>query len=326
MRVLILDSFPSELIQELQNNSIEVVYKPGILSDVIIPIISNFSLLICNLERITPEILSAAKRLKMVINIGYKKCKFDLKEISRRGIIICRTGSSYENSYSELALGHILACDRCIVQNTDHLRRGEWRQKFFMKRGGLFGRSIGLVGTDYGCKHLVKIMNDIGMNVNVWESNLKKREMITEKVEYVDDILELARRCDVISIHLDNFSGNNRHLIGQKFFNELKEETIFVNVACAEVVDTEEMMKAIEEKDILIGIDVYDDEPLVTVGDFQNTELVDLATSATSHIGPFTKQSSLLSSKEATKIALTYIKTGRVINQINAKNDELCVY
>lgn len=311
MRVLILDTFPADAVRELRDSALSVDYRPGLRAEDAKSIISGFQILICNLVRLPPQVFDEAAALEMVVDIGHQCCG-----TRARGAVTCRAGSFAESAYAELALGQILACDRCIVQNTDHLRRGEWRQKFFTRRGGLRGRCLGLIGTGYGAQELMRVVRDMGVRVLIWERSPAQRALFPADAEYVDDLNDIARRCDIVSVHTDNFSGRNHHLISGAFFSEMKSEAIFVNVSCASVVDTTELMNAIDEKDLSVGVDVYDSEPLSTVGDFSHTDLAEAASCATSHIGPFTKQTSLLTAQEAVRTVLAYFQRGEVINQI----------
>ncbi|KAH0792122.1 hydroxyacid dehydrogenase [Histomonas meleagridis] len=187
-----------------------------------------------------------------------------------------------------------------------------------MNCNGLSGRVAGLIGTGNAARTLIKHLQSMNMKIKVWDKIDSSSSNNIQGVEYVTDLNDIAKTCDVISVHIDNSNNSNYHLINKTFFDFVQEDSIFVNTSCASVVDTQALMGAVEEKYLLVGLDTYDEEPIATNADFSLTEVAEIASSATCHIASYTKQSFEMIAKEATKIVVNFVKYGKILNQINS--------
>ena len=74
---------------------------------------------------------------------------------------------------------------------------------------------------------------------------------------------EMARRCDVLSIHVPS-SAETRHLIDAEVIGELPRGAVVINTARGPVLDEEALADALDEGRLSgAGLDVFDGEPTV---------------------------------------------------------------
>jgi len=67
--------------------------------------------------------------------------------------------------------------------------------------------------------------------------------------------------CDVISIHAP-LNDNTKNLVGKEQLNWMKKGTILVNVGRGGIVNEADLFEVIEHKEIYVGLDVLDVEPM----------------------------------------------------------------
>jgi D-3-phosphoglycerate dehydrogenase len=96
----------------------------------------------------------------------------------------------------------------------------------------------------------------------------------------------------------------------------MKDGAILINTSRGEVVDTAALKQAIEQKQLRVGLDVYENEPAATANVFDDKELADIVT-GTPHIGASTNQAAEAVADEVVRIVAAYKTTGKPTNAVN---------
>jgi glyoxylate/hydroxypyruvate reductase len=79
------------------------------------------------------------------------------------------------------------------------------------------------------------------------------------------DLDELARESDVLFVLAPGGPGT-RHLINEEFLRKMKRTSVLVNTSRGTLVDSDALVKALQEKWIWgAGLDVVEGEPMVTM-------------------------------------------------------------
>jgi len=91
----------------------------------------------------------------------------------------------------------------------------------------------------------------------------------------------------------------------------------FINTARGEVVDQAALIKAMREKGIRVGLDVYASEPSAGQAPFTDPMKDEPNLYGTHHIGASTDQAQEAIAAETVRIVRSYKETGRVPNVIN---------
>jgi D-3-phosphoglycerate dehydrogenase len=154
------------------------------------------------------------------------------------------------------------------------------------------------------------------MKVVAWSRSLTPERAEELGIVALDSPLAVAGMADVVSIHVA-LNDSTRGLCGADFFAAMKPGALFVNTSRGEVVDEAALTKAIEDKGVRAGLDVYADEPSGGSGDYTGAIGKNAGVYGTHHIGASTAQAQEAIAAEAVRIITVFAATGNVPNAVN---------
>ena len=312
MRVLVADKFEQSGLDRLRESGCEVLYKPGTQGDTLAQAVaqSQPDVLVVRGTKV-PESVLAAGPLKLVVRAGAGYNTIDVTAASRRGIYVSNCPGKNSVAVAELAFGLILALDRRIADNVISLRQGKWNKTGFSKARGLFGRTLGLIGLGQIGREMAPRARAFGMPVIAWS-----RSQQPDAPGYRATPEQVAADSDIVSVHVA-LNSQTRGLLGESFFAAMRPGSYFINTARAEVVDQDALARAIREKGIRAGLDVFPAEPAAGTGDFA-CEIAQLeGVYGTHHIGASTAQAQEAIAAETVRIIQMFQSTGKVPNVVN---------
>jgi D-3-phosphoglycerate dehydrogenase len=317
MHVLIADKFEKSGQDGLQQIGCDVSYQPDLKDEALVEAIASQQpdVLVVRGTKVTEPMLSAGG-LKLVVRAGAGYNTIDVAAASRRGIYVSNCPGKNSIAVAELAFGLILALDRRIADNVIELRRGEWNKKEFSKARGLFGRTLGLIGLGQIGQEMIPRAHAFGMSVVAWSRSLTPEKAAELGIEYVPEPEDVARRADVVSLHVA-LKPETKGLIGEKFFDAMRDGAYFINTSRGEVVDQPALVKAMRDKQIRAGLDVFANEPTSATGEFTDDIGKETNLYGTHHIGASTDQAQEAIAAEAVRIVQTFKETGKVPNVVN---------
>jgi len=315
MKILIADKLSDKALNNLKSSGAEIVFKPGLGADDLAGEIKDAEVLIVRSTKVQKECIDAGANLSLIIRAGAGVNTIDIAHASQKGIHVANCPGKNKDAVAELAIGLMIAADRRIADATADLRDGVWGKKKYSKAAGLKDKTIGIIGLGSIGKAVGKIAKGMDMQVAAWSRSLTPEKAEELEITYCEDIYKLAETCDVISVHLAA-SKETKHLLNDKFFSAMKDNSIFLNTSRGEVVDTAALKKAIKEKGIKAGLDVFENEPAASAPDFADKELASLIV-ATPHIGASTDQSSDAIADEVVRVVEAFSSTGKPINAVN---------
>ena len=318
MKVLIADKLSDNVIDELKKLGADVTMDPGLSADDLPGTVKDAEVLIVRSTKVTAATIKAAPALSLIIRAGAGVNTIDLACASENGIYVANCPGKNTDAVAEVAIGHLIACDRRIVNACCDLRNGEWKKKEYQKSFGLKGRTLGIIGLGSIGKATAKRAIGLEMKVIAWSRSLTPETAEEMGIEYCASPLEVAKQADAVSVHLAA-KPETAHLINKEIFDAMKDGCIFVNTSRGEVVDTTALKEAIKSKGIRAGLDVFENEPAGGVADFPDTELASMV-SCTPHIGASTEQASEATADEVVNIIKAYKTTGKPLNSVNIRS------
>jgi D-3-phosphoglycerate dehydrogenase len=317
MHVLIADKFEQSGRDGLASIGCEVSFQPDLKDEALVEAIGSLKpdVLVVRGTKVTEASLGAGA-LKLVVRAGAGYNTIDVAAASRRGIYVSNCPGKNSIAVAELAFALILALDRRIADNVIALRRGEWNKKEFSKARGLYGRTLGLIGTGQIGQEMIPRAHAFGMKTVAWSRSLTAERAAALGIERLDSPQAVARVSDVVSVHLA-LKPETRLLVGADVFNSMKEGAIFINTARGEIVDQAALAQALRTRGIRAGLDVFASEPASATGEFADEIVKEENLYGTHHIGASTDQAQEAIAAETVRIIQSFKETGRVPNVVN---------
>ena len=154
------------------------------------------------------------------------------------------------------------------------------------------------------------------MEVVAWSRSLTPESAEAKGVTSVASPIEVAKRADVVSVHLA-LNADTRGLLGAEFFGALRPGTLFVNTARAEVVDEKALLAAVRDRGLRVAVDVFAGEPAGGTGTVESALFKEKSVYGTHHVGASTEQAQEAIAAETVRILAEYASSGRVPNCVN---------
>jgi D-3-phosphoglycerate dehydrogenase len=317
MKVLVADKFEQSGQDGLRAAGCEVSFQPDLKDDALVEAIRREQpdVLVVRSTKVSEAALDAGA-LKLVVRAGAGYNTIDVAAASRRGIYVSNCPGKNSVAVAELTLALILALDRRVADNVQQLREGRWNKKEFSKARGLYGRTLGLVGTGQIGQEVITRARAFGMRVVAWSRSLTDERAAALGVERKSSPLDVARASDVVSVHVA-LKPETRGFIGREFFDAMQAGAYFINTSRGEVVDQTALVAAMREKNLRAGLDVYANEPTSAAGEFADEIAREPNLYGTHHIGASTDQAQEAIAAETVRIIQTFKETGRVPNVVN---------
>jgi len=152
--------------------------------------------------------------------------------------------------------GLLLSLDRKIPDNVADLRNSKWNKSEYSKADGIFGKTVGVIGTGQIGQEFIRRAKAFGMRVIAWSRSLtheKAEKLGIERAEFME---EMISSCDVISVHLA-LKPETKKIISKEIIAMMKPKAIFLNTSRWEVVDEEALFEAAKAGKIRVGADVF---------------------------------------------------------------------
>ena len=317
MKVLVADKFEDSGRRGLADAGFEVLYQPDAKDDALTEALrsSGAEVLVVRSTRVTRPMLETG-HLSLVVRAGAGYNTIDVEAASEKGISVANCPGKNSIAVAELAFGLILALDRRIPDNTRDLEGGVWNKKEYARAKGLYGRTLGLIGVGGIGREMIPRAKAFGMPVVAWSRSLTDDRADELGIERKDSIYQVAAAADVVSVHVA-LKPDTTKLIGADFFAAMRPGAFFVNTSRAEVVDHEALERAVEERGIRAGLDVFQGEPTGGAGSVEAPIFRRPGVIGTHHIGASTDQAQEAIAAETVRIAREYKETGRAPNVVN---------
>lgn len=261
--------------------------------------VSDVDALIVRSDKVTAEVVAAAKSLKIVVRAGAGYDNVDLAACSERGIVVMNTPGQNSNAVAELAIGLMIMMARnCYKPGTGSEINGK---RLGIHAYGNVGRLVGRYGKAMGMS--VKAFDPFITDEKVFEA---------DGVEDVHSIEELYSSCDYISVHIPA-TETTRRSIGYELLSKMPAGATIINTARKEVIDEEGLEKILSERtDLKYATDIAADCQA------ELTEKFGTRTFATpKKMGAETKEANINAALAAARQIVGYLTEGCTRFQVN---------
>lgn len=238
----------------------EIVRERGPLSEEkMLSLAGEFDAFLCGDDAITRAVIEKSlPRLKMISKYGIGLDRVDVEAATEKGLPVTFCPGVNHTTVAEHTFGLMLALFRKIVEENNIVKAGQWKR---LTGHELMGKTIGIVGLGRIGKEVATRAKAFGMKVIAFDIYWDEEFARKHEIERKESKEEIFREAEIISLHT-NLSPETKHMINWETLNTMKKETVILNCARGELVETEAMVSALKAGRIWgYGADVLDEEP-----------------------------------------------------------------
>ncbi len=301
----------SNIAQKIfEKNNISVDVKTGLPEDEIIKIIPDYDgMVVRSATKVTKNIISAAKNLKVIGRAGAGVDNIDVPFAKEKNMIVMNTPGGNANATAEHAFALIMSLLRKIPFANETTHKGQWEKKN-IKGNELSKKTLGIVGFGNVGVRLSNLVKGFDMEILVNSKSLDSRKKDYPHVKNVN-LDELISKSDIISFHC-KASKDGKPLVNKEHFKKMKPTTYIVNAARGNIVDENDLNDALNENLISgAAIDVFSNEPAKENVLFNNSKVI-----LTPHIAASTKEASIVVAEMIANQISDYLLNGQKINTV----------
>ncbi|MDK2978164.1 MAG: D-3-phosphoglycerate dehydrogenase / 2-oxoglutarate reductase [Bacteroidales bacterium] len=196
--------------------------------------VEDVDALIVRSDKVTKEVIDAAKNLKIVVRAGAGYDNLDLDACTAKNIVAMNTPGQNSNAVAELALGMMVS-----------IARGNYNGKpgteLRYKKLGI--HAYGNVG-----KYVAEIAKGFGMDIYAFDPFVDKAKMEKDGIKPLNSVEELYSTCQYVSIHIPA-NDKTKKSIGYDLLSKMPKNATLVNTARKEVINEEGLLKVFAERD-----------------------------------------------------------------------------
>jgi phosphoglycerate dehydrogenase-like enzyme len=275
--------------------------------------LADFDILMTMRERTAfpASLVRRLTNLKMLTMTGARATSIDIAALNARGVAVCYTeGGGTGSATAELALGLMIAAVRGIVAADAGLRAGKF-QDGTLPGYELAGKTLGVIGLGRLGSRMARYGTALGMKVVAWSQNLT-RERAAEVGTLAVSKDELLTQADVVSLHLV-LSDRTRGIIGAEELARMKAGAVLINTSRGPLIDEAALVDALNSRQIIAALDVFDREPLPASHHFRHLSNVVL----TPHLGYVTTETFSVFYRQSIENVLAFLD-GKPVRVVQA--------
>ena len=187
-------------------------------------------------DKITPEVLDAAKKLKIVVRAGTGYDSIDTAYAKIKNVVVENTPGQNANAVAELVFGMLVYAVR----------------NFFNGKSGseLKGKRLGILAFGNVGRNVARIAKGFGMEVSAYDAFCPAEAIEAAGVRACKSQDELFQTNDIVSLHIPATPETIKS-INYATVNQMPKNAILVNTARKEVINEEELLKLMAEREDL---------------------------------------------------------------------------
>ena len=259
--------------------------------------VEDVDAMIVRSDKITPDVLDAANQLKIIVRAGAGYDSIDTKYAKEKNVVVENTPGQNSNAVAELVFGMLVYAIR----------------NFYNGKSGteLKGKKLGILAFGNVGRNVARIAKGFDMDVYAYDAFCPAEAIEAAGVHAVKTQNDLFKVSDVLSLHIPATPDTIKS-INYEMVNQLPKKAILLNTARKEVINEEELLKLMAEREDLKFItDIKpdaDEEFLKFTGRYFSTP---------KKMGAQTAEANLNAGVAAAKQINAFFETGDTTFQVN---------
>ncbi len=311
-RVLIADSLSPAAVAIFTARGVQADVKTGLTKAELLEIIGDYDgLAVRSATKADPEVIAAAKKLKVIGRAGIGVDNVNIPAATAAGIVVMNTPFGNSITTAEHAIAMMFALARQLPAADASTQAGKWEKNRFMGVE-LYAKTLGLIGAGNIGGIVADRALGLKMKVVAYDPFLSPERAIEIGVEKVE-LDELLARADVITLHTP-LTDKTRNILSADNLKKTKKGVLIVNCARGGLVDEVALRELLDSGHVGgAGFDVFTEEPAKANPLFGSDKVV-----ATPHLGASTNEAQENVALQVAEQMSDYLLTGAVTNALNS--------
>jgi len=195
--------------------------------------VADADAMIVRSDLVTPQVLDAAKKLRIVVRAGAGYDNLDLPACTAHKVVAMNTPGQNSNAVAELAFEMML-----------YQARGGFAGKSGTE---LRGKTVGLHAFGNVGKYMAEIAKGFGMDIYAFDPFVNEDVMKKGGVKACRSAEELYSKCQYVSLHIPA-NDKTKKSVGYELLKTMQKNAVLVNTARKEVINEDGLLKIFEER------------------------------------------------------------------------------
>ena len=264
------------------------------------------------------------EKLVAIARAGAGYNNIPVEDLAEKGIVVFNSPGANAEAVKEQTLCSLVMASRDVLGSIEWVKsisdRGEEIPALVEKGKSAFGgpelmdKTIGVLGLGATGALVANACSAIDMNVLGYDPymSVEAAWRLSRKVERAENIEDIFRKCDYISINIP-YNENTHHLLDEKAFAMMRDGVRIINESRAEVVDDDAMLRALECGKVAKYVTDFPNEKIL-----KGKNVIALP-----HLGACTPESEDRCALMAAKQLYDYLKNGNIVNSVNLPSARL---
>lgn len=195
--------------------------------------VADADAMIVRSDKVTPEVLDAAKQLKIVVRAGAGYDNVDCVYAKEKNVVVENTPGQNSNAVAELVFG-------LLVYGVRNFYNGKSGSE-------LKGKKLGILAFGNVGRNVARIAKGFEMEVYAYDAFCPKEAIEAAGVKAVDSQDALFENCDIVSLHIPA-TPETKQSINAALVGKLHKNGILINTARKEVINEPELLALMAER------------------------------------------------------------------------------
>ena len=198
--------------------------------------VADADALIVRSDKVTAQVVAAAKKLKIVVRAGAGYDNLDLEACTAANVVAMNTPGQNANAVAELAVAMMIYMSR---------------NQFTPATGcEIQGKKLGIQAYGNVGRLVAQKAKALGMEVMAFDPFVPAEKMVAEGVTPAASLEEMYKACNFVSLHIPAIPATIRS-IGRELLSLMPKGGCLVNTARAEVIDEAGLAQVLAEREDL---------------------------------------------------------------------------
>lgn len=206
-------------------------------------------------------IAHAGPQMKLFASYGAGVDHIDVATARQRGILVSYTPNVVTEDTADMTMALILSVTRRIPEGLEIMQGGDWAgwAPTALLGGRVNGRRLGILGMGRVGQAVARRALAFGMEVHYHDRTPVRSPLGDEEgVTYWEDLDELVRRVDILSVNCPS-TPDTFHLLNARRLKLMKPSAVVVNTSRGDVVDENALTRMLRAGELAgAGLDVYE--------------------------------------------------------------------